>query len=82
MQDEWLKRRTTLAEVVEFLSKLPVKDPQRSVARFQEWYDEHFLPGDDLWWYDMGGWSEMAGENGFAIVRAGETAFMYSHMRR
>jgi hypothetical protein len=77
MHDEWLKRRMTLAEVVEFLSKLPIRDPHQVVAQFEDWYKECFRPGDDLWWYDMGGWLEMAGENGLAIVRAGETAFMY-----
>lgn len=50
-------------------------------AEFRQWYAENFQSGDELWWYNKGGWSDMAGEAGFAIVRNDVTAFMLAQIR-
>ena len=93
MRDKWLQRLMTFDEAVahlagvdEVLAKLLRAGTRRckgesSISKFCDWYAQRFRPGDELWWYDMGGWEEMAGENGFAIVRNDETAYTLPQMR-
>jgi hypothetical protein len=81
MSETWLIRPTTFDDAIRHLSHTGVRRAEQSVERFRKWFSEHFKSGDVLWWYDNGGWDEMAGENGFAVVRNDVIAYMYPLMQ-
>jgi len=78
MQDKWLQRRVTFEEAIEHLSRIWDSD---NVVEFRLWHEERFLPGDELWWYDMGAWEGLSGECGYAIVRDQIIAYLHPVLR-
>ena len=76
LEENWLKHRMSFEAAIDRLNRAGTKGmgepPVGQVsaeAEFRGWYAGHFRDGGELWWYDTGGWEEMMGECGFAIVR-------------
>lgn len=79
-----LIRRVTVAEVHEMIAEqweLPKSidsewcDAEAEVrAAFDEWFSQRISPEDALWFYDTSDelWNNLAGQNGFALVREGK----------
>ena len=74
--DYWVKmREMRLAEITHWLQKpISVKEtPAEARPHLERWLQTVALPGDEVWFYDNGeeAWNNLAGENGFALLRGG-----------
>jgi len=73
--DDVLIRRTTyreyMARWLEGVEHVPERVLQRIEQRSAE-IEARMLPGDELWEWDPGGWDQLRGTSGLAILRNGE----------
>ena len=72
---QFLVRQTTFGEYVQrtFGSRDQLSESFRNhLARREAELQSLQKPGDELWEWDMGGWDELCGRSGLAIVRDGQ----------